>query len=115
MQRFSTVKYDFFDDANDDFLKSRFAMLLIDSKNCKIEENEEVKKSYLIVKRDKRDDFIDFNNETIAVHDIDDFDVADDVDTKTNKKTNVKNVEKKVTAEKNEKDFFDFLLCFVRT
>ena len=76
-------------------MKMRFVMLLIDSWNCKIEKNEKVEKSYLIVKRDKREkifDFFDF--ETIFVHDIDIFDVVNKVTNDVIDDTDVENAKK---------------------
>ena len=58
-------------------MKNRFVMLLIDFWDSKIEKNEEVERA---VKRDIREDFDDvIDRETISVHDIDDFDVAVDI------------------------------------
>ena len=64
--------------------KGWFVLLLINSKDSKIdancEKNEEVEKSIVIVKRDKREGEIDcFDREIIFAHDIDFFDVLSDV------------------------------------
>ena len=89
-------------------IKKRFVMLLINLKNCKINECEKVdekikrliKKLIVIVKRDRRENEINcFDRETIFVHNIDFRDVV-------NKKTNEKTSEKaKEVNEKNEKCF----------
>ena len=148
-------------------MKMRFVMLLIDFWDCKIdckcEKNEKVKKSYLIVKRDKRDDFdvmtdfktisihdnvffdvaIDVTNEKvddsinvekIAIDETNAIDVIDDINNVTNVENfaidvwnddiDVTNVNENETNEineitmmiaENEKNFFDFLQCLMRT
>ena len=78
----------------------------------KYEKNDEIKKSYLIVKRDKREDFVDvFDREITSIYDIEFFDVvvcnANDANEKTNEKNEVINAI--VTND------FDFFTCFVRT
>ena len=104
-------------------MKSRFVMLLIALLNCKIEKDDEVERLYLTIKRDKRDDVFDFfDRETTSVHDIDFFDVVNDVtnnvvvvvddviavdikDEETDEKTNA------IVVEVN----FSRFACFVRT
>ena len=69
--------------------------------------------SYLVIKRDKRDDFNNATDrETIFDQNIEIFDVADDECTKINEKIDEKT---DAVAEKNEKNFFDFLQCLMRT
>ena len=121
-------------------------MLLINSKNNKIdvncEENEKVNKLYvMIVSFDKRKNEINcFNRETIFVHDIDFFDVVNnviDVEKTTNfveinendkieikdddiddiDNINIKNVDENETSEINEDVVVNFsnFVCFSRT
>ena len=68
--------------------KNRFVMLLIDFWNCKIDVkceknekvNKEVKISYFVIKRDRRENVVvDFDRETISTQNIDFFDVEVDV------------------------------------
>ena len=68
-------------------MKNRFVMLLIDSENCNIDAKceedeaviEDVETSYFIVKRDKREDVVNFDRETTSAHDIGFLDVVVDV------------------------------------
>ena len=78
---------------------------LTNIKSCKIDECEEidekVKKSIVIVKRDKRENIVNFNRKTIFVHDIDFLDVVNE---KKMKKKNNSIVIKEVKEIKiNEK------------
>ena len=83
-------------------IKKRFVILLIDLKNCKINECEkvekEIKKLYviIIVSRDKRENVIDcFDCEIIFVHNIDFRNVVNDIESeKINEKTAKKNEKK---------------------
>ena len=119
-------------------MKMCFVMLLINFKNCRIEENKEVKMSYLIIKRDKRENFDDaIVFEIIDVYDIDVFDVINEmtndvIDDSINvekiaidvndafdafdafdvEKNEIDEVDFSIT--KNEVDFSSFV-CFVRT
>ena len=87
-------------------------MLLIDFENNKIddkcEKNEKVKKSYLIVKRDKREkifNFFDF--EIIFVHDIEFFDVTNDVIVVINEVINASKTNDFIEIVENEKNEID--------
>ena len=98
------MKYDVFDILKR-VMKKRFVMLLINLKSCRIDEcekvDEKVEKSIVIVKRDNRENKINyFDRKTIFVHNIDFFNVVNE---KTKEKTKEKN-------EKNEKNFFDFFV-----
>ena len=61
-------------------VRSELVTLLTNFESCKIEKDEAINKSYvMIVKRDKREREINcFDREIISVHDIEIFDVADD-------------------------------------
>ena len=104
-------------------LKSRSAILLIEFDCCtndnNCDEDEEIKKSYFIVKRDKREDVSTFfDREITSVHDIDFLNivnvvtcdvVAVDMTNEINEKIN--DVNNAIVAEIAE----DFFACFVRT
>ena len=91
-------------------MKSRFVMLLISLKNCRIDVcekvDEEVKRSCIIVivNRDRRENEVNcFDRETISVHDIDFLNVVGEkIDKKIDEKTNE---ETKEINEKNEANF----------
>ena len=77
------------------------------------EINDEINKSYLMIKHDMRECAkSDFDRETISIHDIDFLNV---VDAKTNVVIDVINEKTNAATEKNEKNFFDFLQCLMRT
>ena len=110
------MRYDFIDVANENVMKNRFAMLLIEFDCCRVDdncdENEKVKKSYLIVNRDKRDDFDDvIDRETISAQNIDFFDVACDVIDVKDKINEINEVNNAVVTKMIE----NFFACFVRT
>ena len=95
------MKCDFID------VKNELVTLLIDFENCKIEKDKTVNKSYLIiVKRDIREREINcFDRETISVHNMRIFDVADDFIEIINDEKNDEVVDAiDVKNEKNEKN-----------
>ena len=98
------MRYDVLSDANVDLLKNRFAIWLIDFWGNKIGEDsevdEKVERSYLMIRRGKREEIFDFFDfETISTHDIDFFDVvfdvidvADEMTDEINTKTDVEKI-----------------------
>ena len=88
--------------------KKRFVMLLINIKVCKIDECEkvekEIKRSIVIVNRDKRKNVVNFDHETIFVYNIDFFDVVNEkTDEKADEKNNSIVIKKVKEIEINEK------------
>ena len=108
------MKYDVFT-----AVKRGFVMLLIHLKSCKIGEcekvDEEIKKLIVIVKRDKRENVVNFDRETIFAHNIGFFDIVNEKTDKKIDETNEEIDEKSETNEVNEVDETSFFVCFVRT
>ena len=93
----------------------------------KIDENEKINRSHLIVKRDRREDAkIDFDRKIISDQNIEFFDVVDivackiidEVNEEINETMN-ENIAIDVNVAKDTysllKIFFDFFACFFRT
>ena len=109
-----------------------FVMLLINLKSYKIDEckkvNEEIKKLYVIVKRDKRENLkMIFNFNVISIHEINNRNVVDVANVK-NKINNtivtidvINKIKNKIDVENVKSEInlllirFSNFVCFVRT